>query len=177
VQSLQRLQACDVGPSHKTHGFWQAIQQQNSPTHIFQCLKDAAEPAPPVLLSVFLQVAVPQRLQAFAAVLAASLGGSGGHPLPAHSPLPRLAVTFVTANLKVGCCWLVLFVIRTCRTAAAVLVGRRNRMVQSCGGCHTAGYPDSVVCSWLSALGRHIVLLLRICQRLLVAEVLQLDNW
>jgi hypothetical protein len=49
---------------------------------------------------------VPQRLQAFAAVLAASLGGSGGHPLPAHSPLPRLAVTFVTANLKVSCSWL-----------------------------------------------------------------------
>jgi hypothetical protein len=60
-------------------------------------------------LLFLLQVAVPQRLQAFAAVLAGSLGGSeGGDSLPAHSPLPRLAVTFVTANLKVGLvveCW------------------------------------------------------------------------
>lgn len=46
------------------------------------------------------QVAVPQRLQAFASVLAASLSSTDGHALPAHSPLPRLAVTFVTANLK-----------------------------------------------------------------------------
>jgi hypothetical protein len=52
-------------------------------------------------LLLLLQVAVPQRLQAFASVLAASLSSPDGQALPAHSPLPRLAVTFVTANLKV----------------------------------------------------------------------------
>jgi hypothetical protein len=67
----------------------------------------------PVLLP-FLQVAVPQRLQAFAAVLAASLSGSGAQPLPAHSPLPRLAVTFVTANLKVGAAGCLLLVLLDC---------------------------------------------------------------
>jgi len=36
----------------------------------------------------------------FAAVLAASLSTSQG-PLPAHEPLPRLTVSFVSINIKV----------------------------------------------------------------------------
>ncbi|KAF6260626.1 hypothetical protein COO60DRAFT_1700230 [Scenedesmus sp. NREL 46B-D3] len=62
---------------------------------------EEAEWLPDLMAALCEQVAVPQRLQAFAAVLAASLASSpAGQPLPAHSPLPRLAVTFVTANLK-----------------------------------------------------------------------------
>lgn len=47
-----------------------------------------------------LQVGAQQRLSAFADVLAASLSDSQG-PVAAHEPLPRLAVSFVAANLKV----------------------------------------------------------------------------
>lgn len=47
-----------------------------------------------------LQVGAQQRLSAFAGVLAASLSDSQG-PVAAHEPLPRLAVSFVAANLKV----------------------------------------------------------------------------
>jgi hypothetical protein len=45
---------------------------------------------------------VQPRLDAFAALLAASLAGPDGEPVAAHTRLPRLAVSFVAANIKVG---------------------------------------------------------------------------
>lgn len=47
------------------------------------------------------QVAVQQRLAAFAAVLGSTLTDSQGR-VAAYEPLPRLAVSFVAVNLKVN---------------------------------------------------------------------------